>query len=34
MDDGLIVEEGSPEKVFGDPQNPRTKRFLNRYEQP
>ena len=33
MDDGLIVEEGSPEKVFSDPQNPRTKRFLNRYEQ-
>jgi polar amino acid transport system ATP-binding protein len=33
MDDGLIVEEGSPEKVFGDPQSPRTKRFLNRYEQ-
>jgi polar amino acid transport system ATP-binding protein len=33
MDDGLIVEEGAPEKVFGDPQSPRTKRFLNRYEQ-
>ncbi|NBK24059.1 MAG: amino acid ABC transporter ATP-binding protein [Spirochaetia bacterium] len=33
MDDGLIVEEGTPEKVFGDPQSPRTKRFLNRYEQ-
>ena len=33
MDDGLIVEEGTPEKVFGNPQSPRTKRFLNRYEQ-
>jgi len=33
MDDGLIIEEGTPEKVFGDPQSPRTKRFLNRYEQ-
>ncbi|MPM08030.1 Glutamine transport ATP-binding protein GlnQ [bioreactor metagenome] len=34
MDDGLIVEEGSPDKLFNDPTNPRTKRFLNRYEQP
>ena len=29
MDDGYIVEEGSPENVFGNPQNQRTKNFLN-----
>jgi polar amino acid transport system ATP-binding protein len=33
MDDGLIVEEGSPDALFNNPTNPRTKRFLNRYEQ-
>ncbi|MGE4585007.1 MAG: amino acid ABC transporter ATP-binding protein [Sphaerochaeta sp.] len=33
MDDGVIVEEGTPEQVFNNPQNPRTQRFLNRYEQ-
>jgi len=33
MDDGLIVEEGTPQQLFNDPTNPRTKRFLNRYEQ-
>jgi polar amino acid transport system ATP-binding protein len=32
MDDGLIVEEGTPEALFGNPQNPRTQKFLNRYE--
>lgn len=31
MDDGVIVEEGTPEKVFGNPQNERTKIFLQRY---
>jgi len=30
MDDGLIVEEGSPLQVFGDPQNARTKSFLSK----
>ncbi len=30
MDDGYIVEEGSPEDVFGNPKNPRTKAFLSR----
>jgi len=29
MCDGLIAEEGPPEKLFNDPQNPRTKQFLN-----
>jgi len=28
MDEGVIVEEGSPEAVFDHPQNPRTKDFL------
>ena len=28
MDDGVIAEEGTPEDVFGNPQNPRTKEFL------
>jgi polar amino acid transport system ATP-binding protein len=31
MDDGLIVEEGSPEQVFSNTTNERTKRFLNRF---
>ena len=30
MADGVIVEEGTPEEIFGDPQNPRTKDFLSR----
>lgn len=28
FDAGRIAEEGSPEQIFGDPQNPRTKEFL------
>ena len=30
MDGGIIVEEGAPEQVFTDPQNPRTKEFLSK----
>ena len=30
MDDGMVVEEGSPEKLFGTPQNQRTKDFLGK----
>ena len=30
MDDGVIVEEGAPERVFGSPQNERTKSFLSK----
>jgi len=30
MDGGIIAEEGTPEQVFGDPQNPRTKEFLSK----
>lgn len=31
MDGGIIVEEGTPEQVFGDTQNERTKQFLQRF---
>ncbi|MGI6078162.1 MAG: amino acid ABC transporter ATP-binding protein [Fastidiosipilaceae bacterium] len=30
MDDGLIAEEGPPEQVFDQPQNPRTIEFLSK----
>ncbi len=30
MDDGVIVEEGTPEQVIDDPQQPRTKDFLSK----
>ncbi|MBQ2947880.1 MAG: amino acid ABC transporter ATP-binding protein [Clostridia bacterium] len=30
MDGGYILEEGTPEEVFGNPQNPRTQDFLNK----
>ncbi len=29
MDNGYIMEEGTPEEVFGNPQNPRTQDFLS-----
>ena len=29
MDDGLIVEEGKPDKIFSGPEHERTKRFLS-----
>ncbi len=29
MDEGLIVEQGTPEELFGNPQNPRTQAFLS-----
>ena len=28
MDGGIIAEKGTPEEIFGNPQNPRTKEFL------
>ena len=31
MDGGVIVEEGTPEQLFGETQNERTKQFLNRF---
>ena len=33
MDDGVIVESGTPEEVFGNTQNQRTKAFLARYNE-
>ncbi len=29
MDEGVIAEEGTPSEIFDNPQNPRTKQFLN-----
>jgi len=30
MDEGIIMEEGKPEDIFSNPQNPRTKAFLSK----
>lgn len=30
IDDGIILEQGTPEEVFGSPKNPRTVDFLNK----
>ena len=30
MDQGIIMEEGTPEEVFKNPKNPRTQDFLNK----
>lgn len=30
IDEGIIMEEGTPAEVFGNPQNPRTQSFLNK----
>jgi polar amino acid transport system ATP-binding protein len=30
LDEGMILEQGPPEQLFGDPQHPRTQRFLQR----
>ena len=30
MDEGRIVEQGSPEEVFGNPQHPRLRDFLSK----
>ena len=30
MDDGNILEEGTPEQIFGNPRHPRTQDFLNK----
>lgn len=31
MNDGIILEEGSPQEIFSNPKNERTKAFLNRF---
>jgi polar amino acid transport system ATP-binding protein len=30
MDEGVIVEQGSPDEIFGNPQNERTISFLSK----
>ena len=30
MDDGKIAEQNSPEELFSNPQNPRTRSFLSK----
>jgi polar amino acid transport system ATP-binding protein len=30
MDDGIIQESGTPQEIFGNPQNPRTQSFLSK----
>ena len=34
LESGAIVEAGSPEQVLGNPQDPRTQRFLRRVAPP
>jgi polar amino acid transport system ATP-binding protein len=34
MDGGVIVEDGSPEQVIGNPRNERTRHFLSRVLDP
>ncbi len=31
MDKGVIAEQGTPEEIFGNPRQERTKQFLSRY---
>jgi ABC-type histidine transport system ATPase subunit len=33
MDKGVIVEQGDPEDVFGNPQQERTVQFLRNYQR-
>lgn len=33
MADGIIAEEGTPQQIIENPQNPRTKAFLSRFKQ-
>jgi len=30
MDEGVIMEEGTPEEIFNNPRNPRTRSFLSK----
>ena len=29
IDEGIVMEEGTPEELFNDPKHPRTKEFLS-----
>jgi putative lysine transport system ATP-binding protein len=33
MNDGVIIEEGTPQEIFNNPQKDRTKEFLKRYRE-
>jgi polar amino acid transport system ATP-binding protein len=33
MDDGVVVEQGRPQEVIGNPQHERTRSFLSRMRQ-
>ncbi|HCS74171.1 MAG TPA: polar amino acid ABC transporter ATP-binding protein [Clostridiales bacterium] len=33
MDEGVIIEQGTPHEVFGNPKEERTKQFLSRYKK-
>jgi polar amino acid transport system ATP-binding protein len=33
MDDGVIAEEGTPDQIFNNPRNPRTREFLSKVLQ-
>lgn len=33
MDEGVIAEEGTPQQIFTNPQNPRTKEFITSFSQ-
>ena len=33
MDEGVVAEAGTPEEVFGNPRNPRTRQFLDKYAE-
>jgi polar amino acid transport system ATP-binding protein len=30
MDEGVVVEQGTPDEIFGNPQNKRTQDFLSK----
>jgi len=33
MEDGNVVETGTPDQLFRDPRDPRTKRYLSRFAE-
>jgi polar amino acid transport system ATP-binding protein len=33
LDDGVILEQGPPEQIFGEPREPRTRQFLQRISE-
>ena len=33
MNEGIIAEQGTPEQIFTNPQNPRTKEFITSFQE-